>query len=598
MHIGAITIKNYRSFPSLELTNLPPQVVIVGENAVGKSNLLRALRLVLDTSLPDSLRYLRDEDFSDGAKKPMSGDEIRIEVELTGFDDDDNAKSLLMDSLVEVSQPRRARLTYLYRPKQNVALTGDRVPYEFLVFGGTDDTCGLDPEIRRSISLHVLQALRNAEEDLQSWNRSPLRRLLEGLKIPQDVLEGAQKGVEAASETLTQHSVVKALGDALTLRLRKMTGEKFAVKSLLGIAEGRAENLLRAIRLFVEDGAIRAIGDASLGTANIVFLALLLETFSTEHGLNVTLGTVLAIEEPEAHIHPHVQRVLFRSLLNESRALMLTTHSPHIVSVSKLPSIVLMRRVATKGTLGFTAHSAGLSPAQIADLERYLDVTRAEMLFARGVILVEGIAELYLIPAFARILNYDLDEMGITVCSVHGVDFTPYHRMLGEKAFSIPHVIITDGDPGKDDGNVFDSRSGIVRSRRILNVMGQDTTDLDAAIASKDVSKARKQLAASGLFVGTTTMEADIVSGAAAAMDAAFDEVESSPTAQTDFHANVGRVMGGDMGDWKALVQRIDDVGKGRFAQHLAGQLSRSNTPPEYIREAIEHVVKLVYPHA
>src|SRR3546814_6494779 len=76
---------------------------------------------------------------------------------------------------------------------------------------------------------------------------------------------------------------------------------------------------------------------------------------------------------------------------------------------------------------------------------RYLDVTRAELVFARGIILVEGDAERFLIPAFAAASDISLDEHGISICSVSGTNFKPYAKLLS--ALGIPFAVITDYDP-------------------------------------------------------------------------------------------------------------------------------------------------------
>ena len=153
---------------------LGDHAVILGENKVGKTNLLFALRLILDPSLPDSMRRLRLDDFWDGLPRPLKLDDvIEISLEFSGFEDRENLLAVLADHLVK-PEPMVARITYRYQPVPGLeeAPTSE-ADYEFIIFGGgrTDNVVGDD--LRRWMPLDVFPALRDAESDLARWSRSP-----------------------------------------------------------------------------------------------------------------------------------------------------------------------------------------------------------------------------------------------------------------------------------------------------------------------------------------------------------------------------------------------------------------------------------------
>src|SRR5437016_14275862 len=103
MRLSKIRIENFRNFKLLDV-RLSEHAVIVGENKIGKSNLLYALRLVLDPSLPDSARQLRQEDFWDGVPRPLTKDNrILISVEFSDFEDNINELAVLAEHLVDVT---------------------------------------------------------------------------------------------------------------------------------------------------------------------------------------------------------------------------------------------------------------------------------------------------------------------------------------------------------------------------------------------------------------------------------------------------------------------------------------------------------------
>ena len=164
-----------------------------------------------------------------------------------------------------------------------------------------------------------------------------------------------------------------------------------------------------------------------------------LYTFMSENGHGNNAVTLLAIEEPEAHLHPVYQRLIYKDVINRNGfPILLTTHSTHITSVSPIKSLVHLHQM-DGNTVAHSTASMPMIEGEFLDVERYLDVKRGEIFLGKGVLLVEGIAEEYIIPKMAEMIGKPLDEKGIVVCNIK-----PYIKML--KSLCIPYAVITDGD--------------------------------------------------------------------------------------------------------------------------------------------------------
>jgi putative ATP-dependent endonuclease of OLD family len=309
MRISRVQIYNFRNFKHLDVS-LSQNAVIVGENKIGKSNFLYALRLVLDPALPDAARELRDEDFWDGLSRPLSSDErIKICLDLTDYEDDENLLAVLAEHVVS-TEPMVSRLTYEFGAFNAVeGSTATQADYAFVLYGGDRPENELGWDLRRRIPMDLLPALRDAEGDLANWRRSPLRPLLDDAasRIDRAALVKLAEDITATTNTLTDTPEITVLADQIADRLEEMVGENNALDTTLAFSPTDPERLLRSLRLFI-DGGKRGIAEASLGSANLLYITL--KALELEHLVQEgnRHHTFLAIEEPEAHIHPHLQR--------------------------------------------------------------------------------------------------------------------------------------------------------------------------------------------------------------------------------------------------------------------------------------------------
>lgn len=651
--ISRVIIKNYRNFLDLDVS-LQHKGIIVGENNVGKTNFLKALQLILDPSLSDTDRMLTETDFNDAIEKLTENDcEITIQIYIDNFRNNPTVLAALADALIRIDEKELLKITYRFFP--NVDSRGKK-EYQYEIYMGDDRRKCFGSYERKYFNIRVIKALRDVDSELKNSRLSPIKRLLDEYEISKEDLETIAKEYHDVGERALGLDEIKDLTNNINGRFSEILGNHDFDVSLQAM-EVSPNKVLSSLKVLMEN---RSSTDASLGLNNILYITMLLQllrdktvptllrkeefdslimkdtesvlsecyeenqkgnyvlrdeldddsnnklySFLAENAHQAHGTTVLAIEEPEAHLHPIYQRLIYRDVIKRnSTSVLLTTHSTHITAVSPISSLV---HFYLKGN-GSVAHSTALMPiseGEFLDVERYLDVKRGEIFLGKAVLLVEGVAEEYIIPRMAEKMGVSFDELGIVICNVNCTAFKPYMKLLNY--LKIPYAVVTDGDfyiysPDDSDSSkkVFhkslkdckndDSYGylGLDNMRNILSAMDENT--------GKDVSDddLRNELKDRGVFVGKYTFEVDMMEESSGDSKHIFCDVydkilPNRPQKSKNFRENLEKE------NYEFCLSRIGDneVGKGRFAQIFAGQCDLDNCPG-YIREAIEYLAAKV----
>jgi len=655
-YISKVRIKNYRNFLDVEV-DLSQKQVVIGENNVGKTNFLRAIQLVLDRNFSDSDRHLQESDFHDSLEAPMeNGEQIQITIQVQGYAHSRKLRAQFTDAVVS-SIPPTLEFTYKYFP---VVDEDEKIlRYEYKIFKGTNEQNPFTAGDRNYINIYVIKALRDVERELKANKYSPLYKLVQQYDIQKEDLEEISEAMQGAADEVLRLDEIVHIKQALQERFTNLAGLQSDYEISLRTFDVDIERLLYALQVYMGIKQ-RPVSELSLGLTNILFVSLLLillkdrtvppilrqaafdmfsekdndglldlyyrknangnfilrqsspdlpysriYNFMDENNFKFQPFTILAVEEPEAHLHPVLQRLIYREVLHKSEtSVIFTSHSPHITSVAPLNTIVHLRSQSGSTEITSTA-SLNLGDRDISDLQRYLDARRGELYFGKGVVLVEGIAEEFLVPAAASLLGTPLEDYGIVVCNINSTNFKPYAQLLA--ALSIPFVVISDGDyyelvdapEAKDKSkkkrkyHILDSESGSERGYRGNEIAKDILIDLglieDWEVPEDDFSEQDKLFNSYGVFIGRYTLEIDILLESSGAIKL-FKSIYSDLILGGDeMKENFENAL--DEGDlWGALSKIEANVGKGRFAQRLAGQIAE-RIIPGYVKKAIESII-------
>lgn len=609
---------------------------LMGENGSGKTNALRALRLLLDESLERNAIYLRETDFCRDLDQ-WRGQWIVISADFAELDPSEGCQ-LLRHTTAHMDGSHTGTCTFFFRPKTEVRkklfelsseggdsetylalltvddyepiLTG-RAKGDFLdddvyrVWAGDADTGTFpNPEdddqeilgvkispIYQEVACTFVKALRDVVSELRGYRDNPLLTLLRGMESSIEIADAERiaERVKELNKDISTLQEIRSLATNIEGALKKTVGHTYGPSvSIESALPDSMERLLQRLNLLVGDGDgsghTGELQEQSLGSANLIYLSLKL----LEYELKLSSDRVahfFLIEEPEAHIHPHIQKTLFTNLPAKSTQVIVSTHSTHVSSASKIASVNVLAKKGNHAEVYQPAN--GLSEEAIRRLERYLDAVRSTVLFAKGVVLVEGDAEQIMIPAMLRaIFGLSQDELGFSVISADTAFFEHLAVLFGEERVKRPCAIVTDLDQALID---------------LPAVAGSDTDEQKHARAAEKVGKARKETLdtfAEGnawikVFYANHTFEADFIqSGNVPEVVRTLDSVYKNAQAKADSTALLQSEDRRASG--RESLRLANKVGKGWFALALADRLDVQTFFPDYILRAIAFAC---YPH-
>ncbi|WP_289039927.1 AAA family ATPase [uncultured Zobellia sp.] len=435
MNLSKVKIKGFRNFKNITV-NVNPKTLVIGANDIGKTNLIWAIRLLLDRSLNDFQIEPKDSDFY--AFEETNSFSIKLFFE-----------NVVEDCVVSklkgrISNDDKLVLAYeAYRDKSSGVKT-------FKLFAGQSkgELEEIDDRFyRKVLNLKYISSRR----DFNSFINREKRNLFEiakdnrsddELKKDEELYSEIKCDLESIDSKIPKLNFISEATVTINEELKKLSLHHAKEKVVFDTSTSNIDSFINSVSIATNNNEENVVigGD---GRLNQIYLAL----WASKNELskeNLKEVSIVCIEEPEAHLHPHQQRKLAEYLNSRIFGqVILTSHSPQIASEYNPNSIIRLFSKDKQTKVASNGCSRIIDDA-FEDFGYRLSIIPAEAFFSDVVLLIEGPSEDLFYKTLSRQIGIDLDRLNISVLMVDGIGFSTYIQILN--AMEIDWVLRTDND--------------------------------------------------------------------------------------------------------------------------------------------------------
>lgn len=533
MYLSRLQIKNFRGIKELNIKFNSALNVLIGPNGKNKTAIIDAIRLFYSRGTQQPL-FVSLDDFHIDINVGIATQSKEITI-VYDFDDlSPEQEGLFYQYLVMENNKLHARVTLRYTIDSK-----ERIHSEF--FTGSNEGQKPEPETFNFFVSYYLGALRDSTKDLLSPWDNKLGAVIKR-RIKKAQTDDTYVGIlREANEKLLDQDEVHSTKNLINNNLGRLN-QGFNLG--LRIEDRKVDRIVSLIKPFLphadgHDGF--PLHQNSLGFNNVLYIATVLSDLEECHIDEKDYNYILLIEEPEAHLHPQLQVNLYNFLINadgqNNCQIFITSHSPTLTSKVPFENLIIINERAVNVSDIFDYHKGhpeiiGLKKDDVESFEfmlhRYLDVTRSQLFFSNGCVLVEGISEALLLESFARKLNMSLTERQIEIVNMEGTAFCQFLLLFNanRECVRLPFkiAVVTDGD------QFTESKSSKFSLENLLtnNSLAELREGIKKASECSRIPNLRslKNNEAIGIFVGQKTFEYELCK--ANVMDTVAETVENS----------------------------------------------------------------------
>lgn len=435
MLLSKVHIKNYRSIENLEL-NLKKCSFLVGKNNSGKSNVLKAINLVLGEGF---IKISLNDFFNRDDTKV-----ITIKLTFTQFTDVEvnNIKLLILypvrvDGNYYSINDIKTNFEYSNEITMEVVISSTQTQKN--IYFGNIHYKYFSNDIRDAIvSTLYIPSVRDPSKLLKINDYSFLNKLLNKIyenadgKKKEELAIILQDATEKCKELFVDYEMSL---DGITKSIIEHNGLKFSMLPT------ESKNIYKKLDILLDDGFESELDFKGSGIQSVVIISL----FKLYSDLKIGQGLLL-IEEPESFLHPqanrHLAKVLSKFCNEENMQILIATHSPTYLQSANVQEIILLNKKEGK-----TNHKQIEIISDETKLKKELNNSNLELFFADKVILVEGETEKILLPLLAKQVNenFDFDKKNFSIIDVGSKSNLGIFIELLDK-FDIPWISLVDND--------------------------------------------------------------------------------------------------------------------------------------------------------
>lgn len=425
MRLTKVVVTNHSRIQDLDIS-VRGHLAIVGANDVGKSSLLRLLHLTLGSSTAQLYTSLTTHD--------LQNDALPLAVRVVFGEFSEEERRIFHREIdihpVDKTESLEIRLEVAVDSEDEEAVVITRwCP-------GRGEVRALTREQLKAVGWRHLSAARGSSAALLDGPNGAIRVLLGAVeaelgeeKSSFGDLLGAFNDKLAESPALTTLRGGVA-GHLSTSMPRPIDGEDLAIRT----ATDPIESVFANVSLFLSrgDGRFASMNDQSDGIRQLMAMTL--------YDLAEGAANIVAIDEPELHLHPLSQRTVAGLLTNPGSQKLVVTHSPYVVHRFDPIQVV---------AVGPDSRCRQIDPDKFPVNDRaqahWWSPRMLEALTARFVILVEGVADRLIVEAAASASGVELDRIGATIFELGGAEnFRSVYRLLGPDGFGTTVLGLVD----------------------------------------------------------------------------------------------------------------------------------------------------------